>query len=97
MKDVEDAEEVEDRDSVAESRLARKVASFGIVAGHYYTPRRRFSEDSVNLFGKRRGWWRRKSDITKQKVSASITRILPALYSLHLFGSKIRSIHTLFH
>jgi len=37
VEDVEEVEEVEDKDSALESRLARKVASFGIAAGLYYT------------------------------------------------------------
>jgi len=41
--DVEDDKEFEDvdgADSAAESRLARKVAIFGMAAGRYYTLRR---------------------------------------------------------
>jgi len=35
--EVEKVEDVEDEDSAAESRLALKVASFGMAAGAYYT------------------------------------------------------------
>jgi hypothetical protein len=38
-------EDVEGADSTAESRLARKVASFGMAAGRYYTPGRMNGED----------------------------------------------------
>jgi hypothetical protein len=38
--EVKEVEDVEDEDSVAESRLARKVASFGMAVGRYYTLRR---------------------------------------------------------
>jgi hypothetical protein len=41
VDEAEDGEEVEDEESAAEeSRLARKVANFGMVLGRYYTPRR---------------------------------------------------------
>jgi hypothetical protein len=41
VEEVEEMEEVEDEESAAaESRLARKVANFGMVLGRYYTPRR---------------------------------------------------------
>jgi hypothetical protein len=44
----EEVEDVEDEESAAaESRLARKVASFGMVRGGYYTPGRMNSEDST--------------------------------------------------
>ena len=33
----DEVEDVEDADSAAESRLARKVASFGMALGRYYT------------------------------------------------------------
>lgn len=36
--EVEERENVEDEHSVAESRLARKEANFGIAACRYYTP-----------------------------------------------------------
>jgi hypothetical protein len=39
-EEVTEVEVVEHEDSTAESRLARKVAIFGIAAGRYYTPRR---------------------------------------------------------
>jgi hypothetical protein len=41
VKEVKDAEDVKDEDSVVESCLARNVASFGMVVSGYYTPRRR--------------------------------------------------------
>jgi hypothetical protein len=37
VEEGEEVEDVEDEDSAAESRLARKVASFGMRAGRYYT------------------------------------------------------------
>jgi hypothetical protein len=41
VEEMEEVEEVEDEESAAaESRLARKVANFGMVLGRYYTPRR---------------------------------------------------------
>jgi hypothetical protein len=41
VEEVEEMEEVEGEESAAaESRLARKVANFGMVRGRYYTPRR---------------------------------------------------------
>jgi hypothetical protein len=40
VEEVKEAEDVEDEDSMAESRLARKVASFGMAARRYYTLRR---------------------------------------------------------
>jgi hypothetical protein len=41
VEEIEEAEEVEDEESAtAESRLARKVASFGMAASRYYTPGR---------------------------------------------------------
>jgi hypothetical protein len=43
----EEKEDVEDEDSAAESRLARKVASFGIAADRNYTPGRIQSETST--------------------------------------------------
>lgn len=43
--EVEEGESVEEADSEAESRLARKVANFGMAAGRYYTPRRIYSEE----------------------------------------------------
>ena len=46
-EEVEEAEEVEDAEgevSATESRLARKVANFGMSAGSYYTPGRIWSE-----------------------------------------------------
>ena len=43
---VEEAEDVEAEESAAaESRLARNVASFGMAAGRYHTPRRTNSEE----------------------------------------------------
>jgi hypothetical protein len=51
MEDVEEAkeaEEVDDADSTVESRLARKVASFGMVLRGYYTPERIESEEYLN-------------------------------------------------
>jgi hypothetical protein len=51
MEDVEEAkeaEEVDDADSTVESRLARKVASFGMVLRGYYTPERIESEGYLN-------------------------------------------------
>lgn len=46
----EEVEDVEDEESAAaESRLARNVASFGMVRGCYYTPGRMNSEDSIQL------------------------------------------------
>ncbi len=46
MEEGKEVEDVEDEESaVAESRLARKVASFGMVRGRYYTPGRMNSED----------------------------------------------------
>jgi hypothetical protein len=52
MEEFEEAEEVEevgDEDSVAaESRFARKLASFGMVARGYYTPGRIQSEAHLN-------------------------------------------------
>src|SRR6266851_6665247 len=44
VENVKGAEDVEDEDSPAESRLARKVASFGMAAGRYYTLWRMNSE-----------------------------------------------------
>jgi hypothetical protein len=43
-KEVEEVREVEDP-VAAESGLARKLASFGMVAGRYYTPWRIRSEN----------------------------------------------------
>jgi hypothetical protein len=40
VEEDEEAEGVEVADSVAESRLARKVANFGMAARRYYTLRR---------------------------------------------------------
>jgi len=40
-----EVEEVVAEDAAGESRLARKVASFGMAAGRYYTPRRMNSEE----------------------------------------------------
>jgi len=41
VEQVEEVEEIEDEESsAAESRLARKVANFGMAAGRYYTPGR---------------------------------------------------------
>ena len=40
VEEDEEVEDVEDEDSAAESRLARKVASFGMGLGRYYTLRR---------------------------------------------------------
>jgi hypothetical protein len=40
VKEGENVEEVEDEDSAAEARLARKVASFGMFARRHYTLRR---------------------------------------------------------
>jgi hypothetical protein len=49
VKEAEEVEEVGDEDSVAaESRFARKLASFGMMAGGYYTPRRIQSEARSN-------------------------------------------------
>jgi hypothetical protein len=46
VEEVEEAEDAEDEDSAsAESRLARKVANFGMAAGRYYTPGRMNSEE----------------------------------------------------
>jgi hypothetical protein len=39
-ENVEGVEDVEDEDTAAESRLARKVANFGMAAVRYYTLRR---------------------------------------------------------
>jgi hypothetical protein len=44
VKEGEEVEDLMDEDSAAESRLARKVASFGMAAGRYYTPGRMNSE-----------------------------------------------------
>ena len=45
VEEGEDVEDVEDEESAAaESRLARKVASFGMTRGRYYTPGRMNSE-----------------------------------------------------
>jgi hypothetical protein len=50
VEEVKDAEEVEGNDScAAESCLARKLASFGIVLGGYYTPQRIQSEAHSHL------------------------------------------------
>jgi hypothetical protein len=43
--EVEKGEEVEDAEDAAESRLARKVASFGMAADRYYTSGRIDSEE----------------------------------------------------
>jgi hypothetical protein len=51
VEEAENLEDVEDEDSVAESRLARKVASLAMVYGDYYTPGRIPSESC----GKRAG------------------------------------------
>jgi len=40
VEEVKEVEDEVDEDSATESRLARKVASFGMAAGRYYTPRR---------------------------------------------------------
>ena len=40
VKEGEEGEEAEDEDSAEESRLARKLASFDMAAGGYYTLRR---------------------------------------------------------
>jgi len=40
VEEDKEVEDVEDADSAAESRLARKVASFGMTLGRYYTLRR---------------------------------------------------------
>jgi hypothetical protein len=45
VREVMEAEDMEDEDSAEESRLARKVASFGMAAGRYYTPGRTNSEE----------------------------------------------------
>jgi len=46
--EVEKGEDVEDEESAtAESRLARKVASFGMTRVRHYTPWRINSEDSI--------------------------------------------------
>jgi hypothetical protein len=39
-EEVEDVAEADGADSAVESRLARKVANFGMAAEGYYTPRR---------------------------------------------------------
>jgi hypothetical protein len=44
VEEGEEVEDVEDEGSAAGSRLARKVASFGMRAGRYYTPGRIQSE-----------------------------------------------------
>ena len=38
VEEVAEVEDVEDEDSAEESRFARKVASFGMAVGSYYTP-----------------------------------------------------------
>jgi hypothetical protein len=43
--EVVDAEDLEDKDCPAESRLARKLTNFGMAAGRNYTPRRTNSEE----------------------------------------------------
>jgi hypothetical protein len=49
VKEAEEVGEVEDEDSAAaESRFARKLASFGMVAGGHYTPGRIQSEAHSN-------------------------------------------------
>lgn len=40
VEEVKEGEEVEDKDFAEESRLARKLAIFGMAAGGYYTLRR---------------------------------------------------------
>jgi hypothetical protein len=50
VKELEETEDVEDEDSPEESRLARKVASFGMAVGRYYTPGRRKSEEESQGF-----------------------------------------------
>lgn len=40
VEEGKEVEDVEDADSAAESLLARKVASFGMALGRYYTLRR---------------------------------------------------------
>ena len=40
VEEIKEVEDVEDDDSAAESRLARKVANFGMALGRYYTLRR---------------------------------------------------------
>jgi hypothetical protein len=44
VEEFEDAEGLEDKDSPAESRLARKAANFGMARRGYYTPGRMNSE-----------------------------------------------------
>jgi hypothetical protein len=51
VKEAEEVEEVGDEDSAAaESRFARKLASFGMVADGYYTPGRIQSEAHSDQF-----------------------------------------------
>src|ERR1700694_2468951 len=45
VDEVKEVEDVEDEDSAAESRLARKVASFGMISGRHHTSRRNNSEE----------------------------------------------------
>jgi len=45
VEEVKEVEDVEDEDLPPESRLARKVASLGMAAGRYHTPRRTNSEE----------------------------------------------------
>ena len=45
VAEVEDAKDLEDKASPAESRFARKVANFGIARRGYYTPGRMNSEE----------------------------------------------------
>jgi hypothetical protein len=40
VEEVDDVTELEDSAGVVESRLARKVANFGMAARRHYTPRR---------------------------------------------------------
>ena len=45
VEDVKEVEDVEDEDSGAESRLARKLASFGMISDRHHTSRRNNSEE----------------------------------------------------
>lgn len=74
VEEAEDPEDVEDEDSVAESRLARKVASLAMVSGDYYTPGRIPSESRGKLPSGRNshGTMAERSDLAVGKHYATI-------------------------